>query len=46
MISNMSYVLNAQKGMPKFVTGTHGNPNTKTANTFSENVVLNQSRHH
>jgi len=42
----MSYVLNAQKGMPKFITGTHGNRNTKTANTFFENVVINQSRHH
>jgi len=42
----MSYVLNAQKGMPKFITRIHGNPNTKTANTFFEKVVRNQSRHH
>jgi hypothetical protein len=32
--------------MPKFITGTQGNPNTKTANKFFENVVINQSRHH
>ena len=32
-------VLNAQKGMPKFINGIHGNPNTKTANTFFEDVV-------
>jgi len=31
--------LNAQKVMPKFITGIHGNPNTKAANTFLENVV-------
>jgi len=30
----MSYVTNAQKGMPKFITGRHGNPKTKTANTL------------
>ena len=36
----MYYILNAEKGMPRFITGTRGNPDTKTANTFFENVVL------